>query len=60
MTMTTPPTLPDRIRALDISIGDNPGAGQLLKSPIYEFRYLDPSPAQPAAALLMPASSRLT
>lgn len=60
MTMTTPSTLPDRIRALDISIGDNPGAGQLLKSSIYEFRYLDPSPAQPAAALLMPASSRLT
>lgn len=60
MTMRTPPTLPERIRALDISIGDNPGAGQLLKSSIYEFRYLDPSPAQPAAALLMPASSRLT
>lgn len=32
----------------------------MLKASTYEFRYLDPDPAQPAVALLMPAAERLT
>ncbi len=32
--------LPERIPQLDVSIGDQPGAGQLLKASTYEFRYL--------------------
>lgn len=52
--------LPETIRLLDVAIGDNPQAGQLLKQSIYEFRYLSPEPRQPAVALLMPAQSRLT
>jgi len=52
--------LPDRIRLLDVSIGDAEHAGQLLKDAIYEFRYVAPDPGQPAAALLMPPTERLT
>ena len=52
--------LPERLRALEVSIGDHAGAGQLLKTAHYEFRYLDASPDQPAVALLMPARARLT
>ncbi len=52
--------LPERIRALEVGIGDQAGAGQLLKASNYEFRYLDADPGQPAVALLMPASERLT
>lgn len=52
--------LPERIRALDVSIGPQARAGQLLKTSVYEFRYLDASPSQPALALLMPPSERLT
>ena len=52
--------LPERLRALEVSIGERVGAGQLLKTSIYEFRYLDADPDQPAVALLMPASERLT
>lgn len=52
--------LPERIRALEVSIGDRAAAGQLLKTSNYEFRYLDADPDQPAVALLMPARERLT
>ena len=52
--------LPERIRALEVSIGDAAAAGQLLKSSIYEFRYTDSDPDQPPVALLMPARDRLT
>lgn len=52
--------LAERIRALQVSIGDSADAGQLLKTSNYEFRYLDADPDQPAVALLMPARERLT
>lgn len=52
--------LPDKIRALSVSIGDAADAGQLLKTSTYEFRYLDADPSQPAAALLMSPRDRLT
>lgn len=52
--------LPERLRALDVSIGDAANAGQLLKTSVYEFRYLDDAPEQRAVALLMPARERLT
>ena len=52
--------LPEKVRQLEVSIGQAEASGQLLKSSIYEFRYLDASPDQPAVALLMPARERLT
>ena len=52
--------LPEKVRQLEVSIGQATVSGQLLKSSIYEFRYLDASPDQPAVALLMPARERLT
>ena len=52
--------LPDRIRALDVSIGNQDNAGQLLRTSIYEFRYRSVEPDQPAVALLMPPRQRLT
>jgi len=52
--------LPDRIRQLDVAIGNNRAAGQLLKASTYEFRYLDALAEQPSVALLMPASAKLT
>jgi serine/threonine-protein kinase HipA len=52
--------LPEWVRQLEVSIGQATASGQLLKSSIYEFRYLDASPDQPAVALLMPARERLT
>ena len=52
--------LPEKIRALAVSIGDSAHAGQLLKTSTYEFRYLDPDPEQPAVALLMPPRESLT
>lgn len=52
--------LPERIPQLNVSIGPNAGAGQLLKGSTYEFRYLDSSADQPSVALLMPAASKLT
>ncbi|NDY91360.1 type II toxin-antitoxin system HipA family toxin [Ideonella livida] len=63
---TGPTGLPDRLRALDVSIGPHAQAGQagqagqLLKASTYEFRYLDAAPDQPAVALLMPARQQLT
>lgn len=52
--------LPEKIRALMVSIGGAQQAGQLLKTSNYEFRYLDQDPAQAAMALLMPARDSLT
>ncbi len=52
--------LPERIAQLDVSIADQPKAGQLLKTSTYEFRYLDTSAEQPSVALLMPARAKLT
>jgi len=52
--------LPERLRALDVAVGGNPQAGQLLKTSVYEFRYRDPAPDQAAVALLMPARAQLT
>jgi serine/threonine-protein kinase HipA len=52
--------LPEKIRLLEVSIGDAGRAGQLLRTSTYEFRYLDPGPEQPAVALLMPPRESLT
>ena len=52
--------LPDKIRLLNVSIGDSENAGQLLRASIYEFRYLQPDPEQAAVALLMPPRDQLT
>jgi serine/threonine-protein kinase HipA len=52
--------LPDKLPQLQVAIGDNALAGQLLKASVYEFRYLSPEPAQAAVALLMPAHEQLT
>lgn len=60
MAAMPPDGLPERIRALDVSIGDAARAGQLLKTSVYEFRYLDAAPSQPAVALLMPPTAQLT
>lgn len=52
--------LPDKIRLLQVSIGDAEHAGQLLKTSTYEFRYLAPDAGQAAVALLMPPGESLT
>lgn len=55
--------LPDRIAQLEVALDgavDGVSAGQLIKRSIYEFRYLDPRPDQPAVALLMPAAVQAT
>jgi len=52
--------LPDKIRLLNVSIGDAAQVGQLLRTSTYEFRYLAPDPGQPTVALLMPPGERLT
>lgn len=51
--------LPEKIPMLGVAIA-GVAAGQLLKQSVYEFRYLDPRPEQPAAGLLMPAERQLT
>jgi serine/threonine-protein kinase HipA len=52
--------LPEKIRLLNVSIGDAVQTGQLLRASTYEFRYLAPEPDQPTVALLMPPSESLT
>jgi len=52
--------LPDKVPDLQIAIGRDANAGQLLKRSRYEFRYLAPQPEQPSVALLMPARAQLT
>lgn len=47
--------LPDKIKLLDLSIGMD-GRGQLLHQSQFEFRYLDPNPAQASVGILMPPS----
>lgn len=59
-TTVRPSGLPERVRALDVSIGERARAGQLLKTSIYEFRYLSAQADQDAVALLMAARERLT
>ncbi|WP_144632095.1 type II toxin-antitoxin system HipA family toxin [Bordetella genomosp. 13] len=52
--------LPEKIPLLQVSIGHEAHAGQLLKRSTYEFRYLDPRAQQPSVALLMNAGTQLT
>lgn len=52
--------LPEKIRLLDVSIGDTENAGQLLRASTYEFRYMQPYPEQATVALLMPPREQLT
>ena len=52
--------LPEKIRLLNVSIGDTQTTGQLIRSSTYEFRYLQPEPEQATVALLMPPHERLT
>jgi len=52
--------LPEKIPQLDVSISDQPGAGQLLKASNYEFRYVKADKDQLPVALLMPAARQLT
>jgi serine/threonine-protein kinase HipA len=52
--------LPEKIRQLNVSIGDADNAGQLIRSSVYEFRYSQPHAEQAAVALLMPAVKQLT
>ncbi|MDR2241126.1 MAG: type II toxin-antitoxin system HipA family toxin [Zoogloeaceae bacterium] len=52
--------LPEKIPLLQVSIGHESNAGQLIKRSTYEFRYLAPQAEQPRVALLMPASAQLT
>lgn len=52
--------LPEKIRLLNVSIGDAEASGQLLRAGTYEFRYLTPDPDQATVALLMPAREQLT
>ena len=52
--------LPEKIRQLNVSIGDADNAGQLIRSSVYEFRYSQTHAEQAAVALLMPAAKQLT
>ncbi len=52
--------LPEKIRLLNVSIGDTDNAGQLIRASTYEFRYLQTDPQQAAVALLMPPAQQLT
>ena len=52
--------LPEKIRLLNVAIGDAENAGQLLRASTYEFRYLAPDPEQVAVALLMSPREKLT
>lgn len=52
--------MPEKIRALSVSIGGTLQAGQLLKTSTYEFRYLKPSAEQPSVGLFMSLAERLT
>lgn len=52
--------LPEKIRSLEVDIGDASHAGQLLKTSVYEFRYLEPDPEQATVALLMSPRQKLT
>lgn len=51
---------PEKIRLLNVSIGDADNAGPLIRASTYEFRYLQTDPAQAAVALLMPPAQQLT
>ena len=44
--------LPEKIRQLNVSIGDAENAGQLIRASTYEFRYVQPQAEQATVALL--------
>jgi serine/threonine-protein kinase HipA len=50
----------EKIRQLNVSIGEAENAGQLIRATSYEFRYVQPHAEQAAVALLMPAAKQLT
>jgi serine/threonine-protein kinase HipA len=52
--------LPEKIRQLNVSIGDAENAGQLIRASTYEFRHAQPQAEQATVALLMPAAKQLT
>lgn len=52
--------LPEKIRLLNVSIGQAEQAGQLIRASTYEFRYMRPDPEQAVVALLMPPQAQLT
>lgn len=52
--------LPEKIRQLNVSIGDADDAGQLIRASTYEFRYVQTDPKQAAVALLMPPAQQFT
>ncbi len=52
--------LPEKIRLLNVSIGDTDNAGQLIRASTYEFRYLQPDTQQACVALLMPPAQQPT
>ena len=52
--------LPEKIRQLNVTIGEAENAGQLIRASTYEFRYVQPHAEQAAVALLMPAAKQLT
>jgi len=45
----------EKIKLLSVTIAGS-DSGQLLRNSVYEFRYLNPTDAQPSVGLLMPAS----
>ena len=51
--------LPEKLRQLQVAIGDHAQAGQLLKGSTYEFRYLDADPSQMSVALRRARRARL-
>jgi serine/threonine-protein kinase HipA len=52
--------LPEKIRLLNVSIGDADKSGQLIRASTYEFRYLQTDTQQASVALLMPPKQQLT
>ena len=52
--------LPEKIRLLNVSIGDTDNAGQLIRASTYEFRYLQTDTQQTSVVLLMPPAQQLT
>ncbi len=49
--------LPEKIRQLNVSIGDAENAGQLIRASTYEFRYVQPQAEQATVALHKPCKT---
>ena len=49
--------LPEKIRQLNVSIGDAENAGQLIRASTYEFRYAQPQAEQATVALHKPSKT---